>query len=366
MLSPQMNILYIAPLPPPITGHSLVSEALKDELIKHHAVDIVDLSKDSFKEGVDGLKRIAEVSGIIKLVWQYKRNADVIYLTISESLAGNIKDIIIYIVCFGKLRNTYIHLHGGSIKRMLWDKNRLLARVNRFFIKRLAGVIVTGKSHVSIFKDIISPEKIHIVPNFAPEFLYLEPADVRAKFKVAKPLRILYMSNLIPKKGYLDLLDAFLKMDESLQNQVEIDFAGAFDSEEAKRIFTDKISGLAQVRYHGKVDHFPKKELFNRAHVFCLPTSYFEGQPVSILEAYASGCVVVTTGQDGIRDIFANNVNGFEIEPEAPLSIISVLKRLLNMDPDLLCDISLCNLAEAREKYRLPIYCNKAVEILTR
>jgi glycosyltransferase involved in cell wall biosynthesis len=360
-----MNILYIAPLPPPVTGHSLVSEALKQELTKHYNLKIVDLSKDSLKEGINSFKRILEVLNIIKVIWQRKKTADIIYFTISESFAGNIKDLLIYLVCFNKLQRTFIHLHGGSIKRLLWDNKPLLKNVNYFFIKRLGGVIVTGKSHVSIFENAIDETKIHIIPNFAPEFLYVEPINIQSKFKLVRPLRILYLSNLIPQKGYLDLLEAFMQMEENLQKRVQIDFAGAFTSQEDEKWFKEKISSFSQIRYHGKVDNLPKKCLFNEAHVFCLPTSYFEGQPVSILEAYASGCVVLTTGQDGIRDIFKNKVNGFEIEPAAPESIAAAIRSLLNTDSKLLCNISLANLEEARGKYRLPIYSSRIREVLT-
>ena len=66
-----------------------------------------------------------------------------------------------------------------------------------------------------------------------------------------------------------------------------------------------------------------KRRLFAEAHVFCLPTyySYYEGQPISILEAYASGCVVITTDHGGICDIFKDKINGFRVEKRSCLSI---------------------------------------------
>jgi hypothetical protein len=73
-----MKILYIAPLPPPITGHSLASKVLLDELIKFHKVEIIDLSKDSFSEGIDGFKRIFQIIKIfIKIL--YKKTEKIEY-----------------------------------------------------------------------------------------------------------------------------------------------------------------------------------------------------------------------------------------------------------------------------------------------
>ena len=128
-----MKILFIAPLPPPITGHSIVSKALADGLRKIHFTDVVNLSKDSFQEGVDGVKRIIRVGKLLMEVKQKSNNSDVVYFTISESFAGNIKDLLIYFICRKILHKTVIHLHGGSIKRLLWDKHRMIFSINKYF-----------------------------------------------------------------------------------------------------------------------------------------------------------------------------------------------------------------------------------------
>jgi glycosyltransferase involved in cell wall biosynthesis len=357
-----MKILYVAPLPPPITGHSLVSKVLLDELVKFHKVVIIDLSKESFKEGVDGFKRIAKICKILINIGFGKTGKDRIYLTIAESLAGNLKDLLIYLICFRSIDKMYIHLHGGSIKRQLWDKYNFIKWANRFFIKRLRGVIISGDSHVSIFSDIIAKEKIYVVPNFAQDYIFVDQNVIDLKFE-SPIIRVLYMSNLIPKKGYNELADAFLSLNQEFKGRIQLDFAGAFDSEEQKDIFLNKISGQNQITYHGVVSEESKKSLFSQAHVFCLPTSYFEGQPISILEAYASGCVVITTAQSGILDIFEPGVNGFVIEPESPESIKNTFESLFDLR-EKMHQISSNNLLTALQKFRTEIYCKEINNIL--
>jgi glycosyltransferase involved in cell wall biosynthesis len=357
-----MKILYIAPLPPPITGHSLVSKVLLDELVKSHKVKVIDLSKDSFKEGVDGLKRIVQITDILRGIALRKTGSDRMYLTIAESFAGNLKDLLIYLICFRSLDKMYIHLHGGSIKRLLWDKYDFIKRANRFFISRLRGVIISGESHVPIFSDFIPKQKIHIVPNFAQDYLFVDQSVVDRKYESPK-IRVLYMSNLIPKKGYNELAEAFLSLNEEVKGSIQLDFAGAFDSKEQKTVFLNKISGYGQITYHGVVNEETKKKLFSQAHVFCLPTSYFEGQPISILEAYASGCVVVTTAQSGILDIFEPGVNGFVIEPESAVSIKEVMESLFHKKGKM-HDIASYNLSTALQKFRTSIYSSSIRTIL--
>ena len=357
-----MKIVFIAPLPPPITGHSIVSRVLLDELEKSHQPVVVDLSKDSFKEGVDGVKRILQICGVLKEVFLKKRKSDVIYITIAESLAGNIKDLLIYIICFGNLKNMYIHLHGGTIKKMLWDRYSIISRINEFFIKRMGGAIISGNSHLPIFDDILPKEKIHIVPNFAQDYLFVQSEAIVQKFR-EKPFRILYMSNLIPKKGYMELAEAFFAMPDGFKSRIQIDFAGGFDSDISKKEFLEKIKEFTQLKYHGIVSGEAKRMLFSNAHIFCLPTSYFEGQPISILEAYASGCVVVTTGQSGIYDIFEDRVNGFEILPQSPHSIKEVISNIIERTEEME-RIAQNNLKTALEKYRTHMYQNAVKAIL--
>lgn len=358
-----MKILFIAPLPPPVTGHSLAGKVFLDELIKFHQVEIINLSKESFKQGVNSFERIIQVIRIIKEIWSNKKGVDVIYFTISESIAGNIKDLFIYLICFNSLPRMVIHLHGGSIKKLIFDKSRLLFSINRFFIRRLWGVIVLGQSHVDIFSDIIEKKKIHIVPNFAEDYLFIGEKEIKDKFANTEPLRILFLSNLIQEKGHNELVDAYLALDDNLKKRVKIDFAGEFESDVQKTEFLNKIDGIKGIHYYGVVGGAEKKNLLSRAHIFCLPTCLNEGQPISILEAYASGCVVITTDQGGIGDIFKDKINGFEVQKKSANSIKLAIEQIIEKTEHLL-PIAILNKEIAQDKYRTSIYNTSLIKII--
>ena len=359
-----MKILYIAPLPPPVTGQSLASQILLDELVRDHQVEVVNLSKQGFKQGVDSLERVFQIFAIIWEVFRRNRGCDVIYLTISESVAGNLKDLFIYLVCFGRLHRMVIHLHGGSFKKLLLDRFKSLFVLNRFFIRRLAASVVLGDSHAVIFDGLMDSKKIHVIPNFAEDYLFASQDEVKGKFAQVLPLRVLFMSNLIEGKGYQQLLDAYLGLRDKVQRLVELDFAGAFESQNLKDEFLARIQGHEGVTYHGVVAGAQKKAILARAHVFCLPTSLNEGQPISILEAYASGCVVVTTDQGGIRDIFSNGMHGYQVLANSADSIRRVLESMVeNVQP--LSQIALRNREAALVKYRTSSYNASLLEVIT-
>jgi len=358
-----MKILLIAPLPPPVTGHSLASQVLMESLAGVHEATAVNLSLGSLNDGRVTVRRILEVGKVLLAVWRERRRADAIYFTISESRAGNLKDLFIYLVCLGRLDRVFVHLHGGTIGRELFDRHPWWRRINALFITRLGGVIISGPAHLGVFAGMIDRERIHMVPNSAEDALFVEEQDVLAKFADTRPIRVLYLSSMTVEKGYLDLADAWLRLGPEQRRRMHLDFAGRFDADADRRAFETKIAGIEGVRYRGLVDANEKRQLFRQAHVFCLPTRMFEGQPISILEAYASGCVVLTTGQHGIRDVFGDNVNGFEMVAGSAESIGAALGRLLD-GVEQLRHIAVANRRVASERYRSSTFTAALIGIL--
>lgn len=361
-----MKILFIAPIPPPITGHSLVSDLLYKDLNKDNHVELVNLSKGGVSVGIGFISRILEIFSILKEIRSKKTNVDKIYFTISESFLGNFKDLLIYLICYSILSKMYIHLHGGSIKRLLWDKNKFIYFVNKLFIKKLGGLIISGSSHVQIFDTFVPIEKIHIVPNFALDYLHLDTSKIIEKFANTIPLNVLYISGMKKQKGYEELLNAYLKLNSNDQQRVKIDFAGNFESDALKKIFIDRIEPYDNLKYHGSVNDIEKKNLFENAHVFCLPTMFFEGQPISILEAYAAGCIVVTTGQPGILDIFKPFLNGYEIKTTSISDSIDLnLVQILSNSPEENSKIANYNADLAKSNYKLETYTSSIRNVMS-
>jgi glycosyltransferase involved in cell wall biosynthesis len=358
-----MKILLIAPLPPPVTGHSLASQVLLEGLAGVHEAAVVNLSVGSLHDGRITARRIREVGKVLLNVWRKKRWADAIYFTISESRAGNLKDLLIYLACAGRLGRLFVHLHGGTIGRELFERYPGWRKFNAVFIRRLAGVIISGPAHLDIFSGMIDSDRIHMVPNCAEDELFVTEQDVLDKFSATRPLRVLYLSSMSPDKGYLDLAEAWFRLGPAQRRQIQLDFAGRFESDADRRSFEARIAGVPGIRYHGLVAPQEKHRLFKQAYVFCLPTRMFEGQPISILEAYAAGCVVMTTGQRGILDVFTDGVNGFELVAGSVESIAATLSRLPG-DVERLKRMAVANRRTAGERYRTTTYTAALSRIL--
>jgi hypothetical protein len=156
-----MNVLFIAPMPNPINGQSKTSLMVLRSLDLNSNVKIVNINKKSLKNGFNSITRLFEIFIIFFKVWKSKKTADVIYISIAESLRGNLRDLVIYTICFFSRKKIIIHLLGGASLIKILNSKGLLGRINRYFIAEFAAVIVEGETNFSEFKKIIPERKIH-------------------------------------------------------------------------------------------------------------------------------------------------------------------------------------------------------------
>jgi glycosyltransferase involved in cell wall biosynthesis len=358
-----MKILFIAPLPPPLTGHSIADQILFDELKDRHRMEVVDLSVDSQHDGSISLRRVRTVLGVLRKIRTARKGVDVAYLTIAESIAGNLKDLLILWLIRGKATRVVLHLHGGSFSVAVLERSRLLRKCNEMLLSQVDKIVITGHSHKDIFRGIVAPQQLAVVPNFALPQLFTKADDIRRKFADVECVRVLYVSGMDHRKGYARLLDAYLALSPEIRARLRLDFAGRFDNAQEQKAFEARIAAAEDITYHGIVDGERKRQLFAQAHVFCLPTSYLEGQPLTILEAYASGCVVFTTPQPGILDVFVPGVNGQVVSTEDPALIKEHLVAIA-LNPERSLSIALNNFDEAEKNYRADVFCERMVRIL--
>lgn len=360
-----MKALFIAPLPPPFTGNSLPIQVLYEELKDFNDITVINLNKDKHKAGITSISRIIEIIGVLYKVRKCVMENDIIYLTVAESFAGNIRDIFIYFLCRKKLDRTVIHMLGGAaMKDILKPRNSLIFKINKYFISKLKGVVVEGETQFDTFSNVISNEKIHIVNNFAEDYLFISDDTLRNKFLKMECLNILFLSNLLPGKGYLELLEAYISLPDEYKHKIKIDFAGKLVRESDKKDFLEKLENLSNVKYHGTVSGDKKRDLFHHAHVFCLPTYYpYEGQPFTILEAYAGGNYVITTYHSGINHVFGDKINGTKVEKKSIESINDALIDIYNNKEDLI-RIATYNRSIAKKEYTSRIYIDKMTKIL--
>lgn len=295
------KICFLAQFPPPIHGLSKAVQTLfNSRLNKKYGFTKIDITHN-FKI----------LSTIYKLLIT---KADIIYFTPSQTRGGNLRDLILLKVIQLRHKPCIAHIHGGYYRTLVdkdlpsWQK-----QMNYNVVSRLSGGIVLGKSLRWIFEGILSDDRIFVCPNCVDDdFAEKSIDDKIAMIHKTKQLHILYLSNFIESKGYLEVLTlAQMTKERNDDDKFVFHFAGKFFSDDEKKHFMDEISGLKNVQYHGIVGGQDKVDLLRICNIFVLLTRYpNEGQPISILEAMGNGMAIVTTNHAGIPEI-ASDKNGF-------------------------------------------------------
>ena len=88
---------------------------------------------------------------------------------------------------------------------------------------------------------------------------------------------------------------------------------------------------LEVVELPGWVSPEEREKLMEECSIFVLPT-WFEGQPISVLEAMAAGMCVVTTRVGGIPQIMGEEKTGVLLPPKDAKALADTLIRLLNQE----------------------------------
>jgi glycosyltransferase involved in cell wall biosynthesis len=116
----------------------------------------------------------------------------------------------------------------------------------------------------------------------------------------------------------------------------------------------------AGVKYFGHVKDIPKH--LAECDIFCLPTYYNEGIPVSILEASAMGKPVITTSIPGCRDAVVVGKTGLLIEPRSKDELAKAIIKLLE-DSSLRSAMGSSGRALIENKFALPLIVEEYLKL---
>ncbi len=121
-------------------------------------------------------------------------------------------------------------------------------------------------------------------------------------------INITYAGKVCRAKG----LESFIKSLKYLnldKNKLKINIVGdGNDKEEYQEIFKLATKSNYNINFLGKIEQKKLSSLFRKSHIFVLP-SFYEGLPLVVIEALASGCNVVTTDILGVKDWIGKDIN---------------------------------------------------------
>jgi glycosyltransferase involved in cell wall biosynthesis len=167
--------------------------------------------------------------------------------------------------------------------------------------------------------------RIEIVRNGVPPPRVLPFATQR------NPVLLVFLGNLLPRKGLADLLTA-LASHSLLGRKWELIVAGSGDAA-AMRTSAQQLGLDGRVRFSGWLDRPETLALLARAFMLILP-SYHEGLPLVLLEAASIGCPVVATLVGAVPEVFADGETALLVAPGDTVALAGAITRLMD-NPEL-------------------------------
>jgi len=154
--------------------------------------------------------------------------------------------------------------------------------------------------------------------------------DIVRRAKQPGPLRLLYVGNIIPRKGLHVVLEALSLLGEG---EWELHIVGEM------RVASNYLLGLKKkviqnswednVFFHGAVGDEQVAEWLAKGHVLVMPSSY-EGFGIAYLEGMGSGLPAIGTTSGAAREIIDHGGNGFLIEPGDIHELAACLRTLMD------------------------------------
>ncbi len=285
---------------------------------------------------------------------------EIIFL--NKKLGFDINTFIDLWKTLSKIKPDVIHTHlHAAIYALPWfmfhRKNRRVHTVHNMALAEFgrAHRILQGLAyrHVNVVPVAIS----HIVQGEITKEYHLEPEKVPiiyngidiAKFspkihmKTQGLYTIMNVASLTKRKNQALLIEAFNLVLKQKAN-VKLVFVGDGEEKSSLQSLAEKYKISDRVEFVGITSEVQK--WLSKADIFVL-CSFFEGLPLSIIEAMAVGLPVIGTAVGGVPDIIEDGVNGFLVPSNDALKLSMAMLKLIE-DKELRSQMSQNNIEKAK------------------
>jgi glycosyltransferase involved in cell wall biosynthesis len=221
-----------------------------------------------------------------------------------------------------------LHLHAAQIVQFHGAMGGPGKRLLRWMFRSADHVVVLGEVWRRWVSDTfgIRPGRISVVYNGVPATV-AEPRPARQDGL----FRLLFVGNLLERKGVTDLLHAFAAA-ALRAREIELTMAGG-GPVAGYRALAAGLGIADRVRFTGWVSQADARELMVEADALILP-AYDEGLPLVILEALASGTPVICTPVGSIPEVLADGETALFVTPGDEAGIAAAVAELIDR-PDL-------------------------------
>jgi len=269
---------------------------------------------------------ICDLHSFLRLFRLFKKiNPDILHTNLFYShIMGRLVSIFFGFKVIGTIHNT---LHYNLFMQFLLKITDFLNDYNIAVCKKVKKVLLE--------KKISKPNKIKVIYNSVVYDRYQNELDLTEidKYKNDLALKnndkvLISIGRLENPKGYLNLIKSIKIIDNKYDNYKLLiigkgNLYQALKKEIKKNNLEQKIKLLSERE--------DIEKLLKISDIYIM-SSLWEGLPISLLEAMASGLPVIATKVGGINEVVKNNKNGLLIEPGDIIELANAIEKLLKSD----------------------------------
>ena len=325
--------LLVSPEPPPLHGQTYAVQLLLRHFPREE-VEIVHLDS-RFVSELSGLQKasIKKVFLLIKylfklLLLRFRHRFDGVILTPSFYGIPFFKDSIFAwsarLLFFRRLI-AWLHMDFCSLdyEKLGWFRRKYV----RWTLRLFDNYVCVAPRLIGNLPEFVNRKKVTSILNGVPPF----PGNGRER--PDDVLRVIYLSDMTPMKGWDVLLEASRKACAANES-IEVLFfgrsSGPLPESEIKAAF--EKTGNDRIRYMGQMDAARKEKTLNSAHLFCFP-SLNEACPLTIIEGMAAGLPIIASDVGGVGDVLIDGEGGKLVPAGSAEDLSTALLEFSRMDP---------------------------------
>ena len=209
-----------------------------------------------------------------------------------------------------------VHHLRSSEDRPAWQ-NALYRAVERRYLQSVDGFVFNSETTRAVVEGLAGADRPAMVAYPAGDRFGspLDAAAITARASAPGPLRVMFVGNLIPRKGLHTLLDALARLPNGTWR---LEVVGRTDADPAyTRAIRRQVKRAGPGEAVTLTGPLPDAELAARlaqSDVLAVPSSY-EGFGIVYLEGMAFGLPAIATTAGAAAEIVADGVDGFLIPP---------------------------------------------------
>jgi glycosyltransferase involved in cell wall biosynthesis len=212
----------------------------------------------------------------------------------------------------GSPRVAVVHHLLSKEPRDYWP-NLLLSEVEKRYLFSVDGFIFNSESTRHAVEAVVGAQQPHAVAYPAGDrFGFpLSPAYIASRCQRAGPLQLLFLGNLIPRKGLAELVEKLAVIERSswrLSVVGGVDFDPGYAEKTQQRVKELNLS--EQIQFLGMLTENQLIGQLEQSDLLCMPFSY-EGFGIAILEAMAFGLPALCSEDGAAAETVIHGTNGF-------------------------------------------------------